>query len=91
MCDLLFDLEIRDRLLEEISVNLGLKGWVGCQAAEVFIQGRSSCDNIQGMFRVRNAMNQNKPFPCIEHLLCALAHVHLLTPLIMAEALQGKS
>lgn len=36
-------------------------------------------------------MNQNKPFPYIEHLLCALAHVHLLTPLIMAEALEGKS
>lgn len=45
MCDILLDLEIRDHFLEEVSVNLGLKGWVGCQAAEVFMQGRSSCDN----------------------------------------------
>ena len=33
-------------------------------------------------------MNQKKPFPCIEHLLCAPAYTHV--SLIMAEDLQGK-
>lgn len=31
----------------------------------------------QGVFRVHNDMNQNKPFPCIGPLLCALAREHI--------------
>lgn len=37
MCDVSFDLEIRDCFLEEVSVNPGLNGWIGCQPAEMAV------------------------------------------------------
>lgn len=35
--DVLFHLEIRDFFLEEVSVNLGLERWIGCQPVEIAV------------------------------------------------------
>ena len=83
MCGVSFDLKIRGCFLEEVSVTLGLNG-----PAEMAFHPGQKLLWQPDVFRVHNDRNQKKPFPCIEHLLCAPAYTHV--SLIMAEALQGK-
>lgn len=57
MCDVLFDLEIRDFFLEEASVNLGLKGRTGGQPVEMAARPGQKKLWQQDVFRVHSGMN----------------------------------
>ena len=58
MCDISFDLEIRDCFLEEVSVTLGLNG----PAEMAFHPGQKSLWQPD-VSRVHSDMTQKKPFP----------------------------